>query len=141
MVRSGAPSPSPSPSPAPSPLSPPSSLSLFCFPPIAASSSSLVFRHRFPLFLGHYLAPPCVRPSVAPRPGFRPDAAGFPGLLPFCSLHKRANGEDGERVRSGRSLPRHAETDLRRYFETCSLGRPQCKKKGQIFRSVFLMES
>lgn len=106
---------------------------LFVFPCFSTSLSPL----PRPLF-GSSL-----RPSVcAPTTWVSPRRRWFPRFAPILQLTQtRANGEDGERVRSGRSLPRHAETDSRRYFETCSLGRPQCKKKSQIFCSVFLMES
>lgn len=106
---------------------------LFVFPCFSTSLSPL----PRPLF-GTSLRPSVCGPTTRVSPRRR----WFPRFAPILQLTQtRANGEDGERVRSGRSLPRHAETDSRRYFETCSLGRPQCKKKGQIFRSVFLMES
>lgn len=114
------------------------SLSLFCFPPdrrlfvFPCFSTSLSPLPR-PLF-GTSL-----RPSVcAPTTWVSPRRRWFPRFAPILQLTQtRANGEDGERVRSGRSLPRHAETDSRRYFETCSLGRPQCKKKRPNFSFSF----
>lgn len=114
-------------------VSPPAPRRLFIFPCFSTSLSPL----PRPL-LGTSLRPSVCGPTTRVSPRRR----WFPRFAPILQLTQtRANGEDGERVRSGRSLPRHAETDSRRYFETCSLGRPQCKKKGQIFCSVFLMES